>query len=281
MQLNNAPDIRIGDKSVKAVYLGEELIWPVLPPKPEPEPVPEPTPEPIPEPEPEIPPEFTRLLAILGEYDGGTSIMLDYIPKSNTKIVMDCKVTTDSYKRSPYACLFGYSGTTGELSWSARQQKWPGSDGAYGFAFEVGPVTSSYFTEPNWVFLDGDIRFDERFTLTAYGNKLIISYENGEGFTLTNEHYSLADMQCPICIFGTAYYWGSANMKYNQMPSGPTMLYSAKIYEGNELIYSFYPVIRNSDKTCGLWETVHGVFHVNTGQYPAYYKFAPIYMEDE
>ena len=38
MKLNDAPCIMVGEKTVKAVYLGKELIWQANPPEPEPEP---------------------------------------------------------------------------------------------------------------------------------------------------------------------------------------------------------------------------------------------------
>lgn len=241
MKLNDARDIRLGEQPVNEVYLGEELIW-----------------------SRKQPATYTPLAAIFCGRSDNCSVISDYVPVENTRIVMECRIQEQwggvysaceffGCRQNAMGTNFGwyvqcYTGT-GELDLFLQP---PGA--------AVAPVRSSQ-----------KLPVEKRFVLTAQGNSVTITYpDGGTGFTLTDPNHTLQTTTYPIGVFGSHYQddtneWG--------ITAGPFYLYDVMIYEGDTLVRHFVPVLHDQTQEAGLFDTVQQKFFGNVGTKP----ITPVY----
>lgn len=259
MKLNDAKDIKLGTTQVLKVFLCEELIWP-----------PQRSSEDDNLDDSHFKEHFQKLVAIQG--DRGTNIAIGYIPKHNSRIVMDCMVLDDGKQVIPYAILFG-SMAYGADAWALQQFAYPEQQNQ---TYKLGLCTGNAIrlTDPQYAWADSNLHLGERFTMTAYGNTAQISYQDGDSLTLTNENYSLTDLKYPLCILG------SYNKESPTGYAGPVQLYAAQIYEDDKLLYDFIPAFHKEQQLAGLYDKLSKTFYSNSAPNPDY-RIIPIYEETE
>ena len=187
-----------------------------------------------------IPSEYTVV-----EYIGNTSnsyILTDYVPNTNTKIVMDINAHQGT---AAWQTIFG-----------ARDAVYPGGN-EYAFFSRCDSDYKFYprITGNTYTYMVGT--YDERITVTIDGTLITVEKEDHTSYSYTQSG-SLANLSNAMTIF--ALHNGNSIGD-----AGIIDLYSFKIYENNALVKQYIPCYRNSDVVIGLYETVNGVFYTNGG----------------
>lgn len=187
-----------------------------------------------------IPSEYTVV-----EYIGNTSnsyILTDYIPNTNTKIVMDINTHQGT---AAWQTIFG-----------ARDAVYPGGN-EYAFFSRCDSDYKFYprITGNTYTYMAGT--YDERITVTIDGTLITVEKEDHTSYSYTQSG-SLANLSNAMTIF--ALHNGNSIGD-----AGIIDLYSFKIYENNALVKQYIPCYRNSDDVIGLYETVNSVFYTNGG----------------
>jgi hypothetical protein len=187
-----------------------------------------------------IPSEYTVV-----EYIGNTSnsyILTDYIPNTNTKIVMDINAHQGT---AAWQTIFG-----------ARDAVYPGGN-EYAFFSRCDSDYKFYprITGNTYTYMAGT--YDERITVTIDGTLITVEKEDHTSYSYTQSG-SLANLSNAMTIF--ALHNGNSIGD-----AGIIDLYSFKIYENNALVKQYIPCYRNSDDVIGLYETVNSVFYTNGG----------------
>lgn len=231
MKLNNAKDIRLGDQQIKAVYLGEQLIWPKNT-------------------EPPAPLPYDRLLAI----EGNNSPYIDtgYIHKANTKIVCDCTMLSGNYQ---WEWLFGSRvGETGYTNSFQVLKRYYSTDSLYYLRTPVNGVENR----------TGDVTLNKRCLVTAEGNRITMAYEGEEVQT-----YEISDTVDnglnSMFIFGCNDSPTPGGHRLCANCTSHMRLYGFRIYEGDKLLHDFIPARRKDDGAICLYDTVTKTFRENSG----------------
>ena len=187
-----------------------------------------------------IPSEYTVV-----EYIGNISnsyILTDYVPNTNTKIVMDINAHQGT---AAWQTIFG-----------ARDAVYPGGN-EYAFFSRCDSDYKFYprITGNTYTYMAGT--YDERITVTIDGTLITVEKEDHTSYSYTQSG-SLANLSNAMTIFALH----NGNLIGD---AGIIDLYSFKIYENNALVKQYIPCYRNSDDVIGLYETVNGVFYTNGG----------------
>lgn len=165
-----------------------------------------------------------------------------YIPNINTKVKL--KIATKSQPDG--TLIFGYYSSISSY------------DNQYWRFFRAGEIY--YFDCPN----DGD----ERVSLTLYENtNKILDFEVGNMYmtcittnqTDSNKTLTANTWKNSLCFFGCVFEGG-----YNYGDKG-IKFYNTQIYEGENLVKDFIPVLDYNGKPC-MYEKIGKTFHYNTGK---------------
>lgn len=277
MKLNDARDIRLGSRQVKAVYLGEKLIWPK---SAEPD-------------EPDLPEGYTRLLAIQGGKAYAVLELENIIARQNLKIVLDCgfyhalsgseknycnggcgmtayfdNAVTGNHDRAGFACIydpFDNSAEEGEL--------------VYKYINFSG---RNVLTEETHATVPLETRMC--ITMTIDGTISLAADVNGDVITLSGEQEIAFSDEPEFTIRSlTSSKLGDF---FNSVPiSSGTRIFDMKIYDGETLIGHYIPCMGMGEKnveTAGLFDVVGNQFHYSSGMSTSSsYVFTPVYLEVE
>lgn len=172
-------------------------------------------------------------------------INTNYIPKANTRIVLDVDIANSTAKN--WMAVFG-----------ARQGGWT-SHAFVLFARAWGNQTGCYNRTGDEHAADSDIPRDQRMTIDAYEKTCTFTLNGESTPTLTittKEESTVEDCTNNLYLFDTNTAGAGGNQRDNSFVY--MKLYGCKIYEGETLVRDFVPIV-DSEGNGGLKDKVTGV----------------------
>ena len=154
----------------------------------------------------------------------------------------------------------------------------PKSNYRYNISFELDAFCKSNSTLS---FIFSSYKAGNRYDVQGRANSIVIQTGNSSDLIINaslNTRYDLEITASTITLNNTQYSSGgsflgsngcSFQIFYDTRFPGPyyalMKLYSSQIYEGDDIIRNFIPVIRISDNKPGLYDTVYDIFYTNSG----------------
>lgn len=226
MKLNDAKDIRLGNTQVKAVYLGEQLIWPQKQPEPS---------------EPPLPDGYTRLLAIESTNSSPNSPLQLLTLQNTSKIVADYEITVEPTHMN--YCVF----CTNAEAWMWRV------NALFRLSNSIKSRLSVFNSSGKSVVTEGEpVKIGVRYLVTAEGNycEFVPLDPNETTIRIESPHTLNIQRQSGIVI-------NSYGMQTSDWSEG-VRYYSLKHYVDGELQNDFVPVLYeiNNEMRIGMYDRI-------------------------
>ena len=175
------------------------------------------------------------------ESSGTQYIDTGYVPKANTKFVLDCNVTQNTQR--------GYEALFGCRTGSYQTQ-------AYNFFSRFSSNNVPCYNRSGAETTGSNMIYGQRITLTTLGQTA--TWTNGVDTYSVTTTGTANDCAYSLFLFNLSSS-GSPDSSYSVMK-----LYSFKVYEDDVLARDFIPILDENNVEC-LYEKVEGKFYYNKG----------------